>query len=118
MELSAAAGVFHTAFDDRVSEGPVLTSQTVTQFVPFLRRYARALTGSQTSGDAYVTATLEALIADRSVLGDDGGAGVALCRLFTKIWGSLSINGTAHPDEPLRPGEQKLGNLMPLPRQA
>jgi len=38
----------------------MLKSQTVTQDVPFLRRYARALTGSQTSGDAYVAATLEA----------------------------------------------------------
>jgi len=84
----------------------------------FLRRYARALTGSQTSGDAYVAATLEALIADRSVLDDTAGARVALFRLFTKIWNSLAINGTALPEAPLQPGEQKLGNLMPLPRQA
>ncbi len=96
----------------------MLKSQAVTQVVPFLRRYARALTGSQTSGDAYVTATLEALLADRSVLDEQAGARVALFRLFTKIWGSLAINGAARPEVPLRPGEQKLGNLMPLPRQA
>ena len=40
-------------------------SSAVAQYLPFLRRYARALTGSQASGDAYVAATLEALIADR-----------------------------------------------------
>ena len=40
------------------------TSQAVAQHLPFLRRYARALTGSQASGDAYVAATLEALIED------------------------------------------------------
>jgi CheY-like chemotaxis protein len=96
----------------------VSTSQTIAQDVPFLRRYARALTGSQTSGDAYVTATLEALITDRSVLDDDAGSRVALFRLFTKIWNSLAINATTLPEEPLRPGEQKLGNIMPLPRQA
>ena len=45
-------------------------SQVVTQDLPFLRRYARALTGGQTSGDAYVTATLEAVVADPSVLDD------------------------------------------------
>jgi CheY-like chemotaxis protein len=98
--------------------GDVTTSQTIAQDVPFLRRYARALTGSQTSGDAYVTATLEAMITDRSVLDDDAGSRVALFRLFTKIWNSLSVNATALPEESLRPGEQKLGNIMPLPRQA
>ena len=40
-------------------------SSAVAQYLPYLRRYARALTGNQTSGDAYVAAALEALIADR-----------------------------------------------------
>ena len=31
--------------------------------LPFLRRYARALTGSQQHGDAFVRATLEAIVA-------------------------------------------------------
>jgi len=96
----------------------VSKSQTVTQDLPFLRRYARALTGSQTSGDAYVTATLEAVVADPSALDDAAGSRVALFRLFTKIWSSVSVNATALPQAPLQPGEQKLGNLMPLPRQA
>lgn len=39
--------------------------------LPMLRRYARALTGSQTSGDAYVAALLEALIADPSIFNPD-----------------------------------------------
>ncbi|MBC7312112.1 MAG: response regulator, partial [Rhizobium sp.] len=39
----------------------------VAAHLPYLRRYARAVTGSQTSGDAYVAATLEALIADLSI---------------------------------------------------
>ncbi|MFY9599276.1 MAG: response regulator, partial [Pseudolabrys sp.] len=44
------------------------TSQAVAQHLPYLRRYARALSGSQPSGDAYVAATLEALIQDPKVL--------------------------------------------------
>ena len=36
-------------------------SQLVAEHLPLLRRYARALTGSQASGDAYVAAMLEAL---------------------------------------------------------
>ena len=38
------------------------TSQLVAQHVPYLRRYARVLTGNQASGDSYVAATLEALV--------------------------------------------------------
>ena len=60
-------------------------SSAVAQYLPFLRRYARALTGNQASGDAYVAATLEALIADRGVAEDPRGPRVALYRLFTKI---------------------------------
>ena len=45
------------------------TSQAVLQHLPSLRRYARALTGSQASGDAYVVATVESLIASPQVLG-------------------------------------------------
>ena len=55
-------------------------SQILAPHLPYLRRYARALTGSQTSGDAYVTATLEAMITDRSVLDEEAGSRVALFR--------------------------------------
>ena len=34
--------------------------QQLQPHLPFLRRYARALTGNQTDGDAFVRATLEA----------------------------------------------------------
>ena len=93
-------------------------SAPVAQYLPFLRRYARALTGNQTSGDAYVAATLEALIADRAVIDEPRGARVALYRLFTKIWNSLSVNGAGTSLEGPLPGEQKLANITPLPRQA
>ena len=68
-------------------------AKAVAQYLPFLRRYARALTGSQASGDAYVAATLEALIADANVVEEPKGPRVALYRLFTKIWNSISVNG-------------------------
>ena len=69
------------------------TSQTIAPYLPFLRRYARALTGNQTSGDAYVAAALEALIEDPSVLEGPASPRVALYRLFTKIWNSVVVNG-------------------------
>ncbi len=70
----------------------MLTSQAVAHELPRLRRYARALTGSQTSGDAYVTATLEALAEDPSVLADDESVLTGLFTAFTKIWNSVELN--------------------------
>jgi CheY-like chemotaxis protein len=118
MELFSPAGICADTLEWSKTGGDVSNPQTVAQYVPLLRRYARALTGSQASGDAYVAATLEAVIADRAVLDDEAGPRVALYRLFTKIWSSLSVNETAIPEDPARPGERKLGNIMPVPRQA
>src|SRR6478609_11148058 len=99
-------------------EGLLPNSAAVAQYLPFLRRYARALTGSQASGDAYVAATLEALIADRTVIEDPRGPRVALYRLFTKIWNSVAVNGVSGAAEEELPGEHKLANITPLPRQS
>jgi DNA-directed RNA polymerase specialized sigma24 family protein/CheY-like chemotaxis protein len=96
----------------------VPNSKAVAQYVPFLRRYARALTGSQSSGDAYVVATLEALVADPTIGASDGGPRVALYRLFTKIWNSIAINEKPASIEADMPGEQKLAHITPKPRQA
>ncbi len=93
-------------------------AKAVAQYLPFLRRYARALTGNQASGDAYVAATLEALIADPAVIEEPKGPRVALYRLFTKIWNSISVNGNQGAGETTLPGEQKLAGITPLPRQA
>src|SRR6266576_5954492 len=72
-------------------------SQLVAEHLPFLRRYARALTGNQASGDAYVGATLEALVEDPTVIDDTGGPRVALYRLLTKLWGSVGLNTRQAP---------------------
>lgn len=94
------------------------TAQAVAQHLPFLRRYARALSGDQSSGDGYVTETLETLIQDPSVLADPSGARVALYRTFTAIWNSMPINTTAEPAEPGGGAEQRLSQITPRPRQA
>src|SRR5689334_3338329 len=67
-------------------------SQLVAEHLPLLRRYARALTGNQASGDAYVAAMLEALLQDPALLEERYGPRAGLFRLFTKIWNSVSIN--------------------------
>jgi DNA-directed RNA polymerase specialized sigma24 family protein len=98
----------------------VTDSQAVAQHLPYLRRYARALSGDQTSGDAYVAATLEALVADRSLRQDPNGPRVALYRLFTKIWNSLAVNDESRAPPSLAglSVDRKLAAITPLPRQA
>ena len=73
-------------------------AQAVAQHLPYLRRYARALTGSQVSGDAYVAATLEALVKDPSLHRSSSyPPRVTLYQLFSTIWNSLPVNDTADP---------------------
>jgi DNA-directed RNA polymerase specialized sigma24 family protein/CheY-like chemotaxis protein len=94
------------------------TSQAVLQQLPFLRRYARALSGSQGSGDAYVAATLEALIANPQVIDSASSSRVGLYRLFTKIWNSVPVNGKPDATVAVLPPEQHLTQITPRPRQA
>jgi DNA-directed RNA polymerase specialized sigma24 family protein len=93
-------------------------ANAVAQHLPYLRRYARALTGSQTSGDAYVAATLETLVRDPELLDAAYPPRVTLFRLFSTIWNSLLVNGAADPVANLMPAERHLGQITAKPRQA
>jgi DNA-directed RNA polymerase specialized sigma24 family protein len=93
-------------------------SRIIEQHLPFLRRYARALTGSQSSGDAYVVATLEAMVADPSLLTGGDSLRVELFQLFTNIWSPLSVSDDPETANPSLPPEQRLVNLTPPARQA
>jgi len=92
-------------------------SQIVSAHLPELRRYARALTGSQESGDAYVAGTVETLIAQPDLVADATRARADLFRAFSKIWNSVPLNGSPAPVEPLL-ADRRLEQLSPLPRQA
>ena len=102
-------------------------SQIITPHLPYLRRFARALNGSQASGDAYALATLEAIIADPASFDTALDPRLALYRVFLKVWGSVSFNGSATGKTPdaiaLDPGKraselQKLEGLTPRSRVA
>jgi DNA-directed RNA polymerase specialized sigma24 family protein len=93
-------------------------SQLVAEHLPLLRRYARALTGNQASGDAYVGAMLEALLQDGSLLDEQHGPRAGLFRLFTQIWNSVSLNDDPDVTTLPMPSERRLSNITPLPRQA
>ena len=58
--------------------------------LPFLRRYGRALTGSQRSGDAFVRAALEALLAEPGQFDRNNNPRVELFRLFHAIYSPIA----------------------------
>ena len=87
-----------------------------------LRRYARALTGSQTTGDAFVKATLEAALADQALANSLKGGRVPLYAAFNKLWASAYLEvaddagatGARHE----RAAQDQLRKITPLNRQA
>ncbi len=89
--------------------------------VPYLRRFARALTGSQESGDAYVVTALEVLAEDPSSFPSDMPHRLGLFHVFLKIWSSVGINGRGGSvaDEPdMAAADRHLVALTPRARIA
>lgn len=96
-------------------------AQAIAPHLPYLRRFARALTGTQQGGDAYAVATLEALIADPGSFDTDLEARVALYRAFLKVWGSVSLNQAVESPSPvtqLSSARRNLAALTPPARVA
>ena len=84
--------------------------------LPLLRRFARAVTGSQSSGDAYVAAMLEALIADISIMPklDDDKASVY--RLFISVFDRLDV-APKEINSPFAWEQRAATNLLNLPKR-
>jgi DNA-directed RNA polymerase specialized sigma24 family protein len=93
-------------------------AQAIAPHLPYLRRFARALTGTQQGGDAYAVATLEALIADPGSFDREMEPRVALYRAFLKVWGSIAVNQVT--DSPSTTGgmSRNLAALTPPARVA
>ena len=92
----------------------------VAVHLPYLRRYARALTGSQTTGDTYVRATLEAALADDELAGSLAGGRVPLYAAFSKLWASAFLDRGAEPEAMGHEAavQDRLARVTPLNRQA
>lgn len=89
--------------------------------LPFLRRYSRALTGSQDSGDRYALATLETIVADPGVLAEDPTPKLGLFRTFHGIWSTSGAPvGKASDISDLLElrAQWRLGHLEPNTREA
>ncbi len=93
----------------------------IAKNLPYLRRYARALTGSQATGDAFVRATLEAALADEDLKKSLDGGRVPLYRAFNKVWSSAYLEPPAPASESGAHEQAASGRLKaitPMNRQA
>lgn len=88
--------------------------------LPYLRRFARALTGTQEAGDAYVVAMLETLVADNRSFRRDLPSRTAVYQAFLQVWNAMPINHKTAPPEsgPEGVADKRIETLTPLPRQA
>ena len=87
--------------------------------LPYLRRYARALTGSQTGGDRYAVATLEAILADDSALDPSLHIKTALFKVLHVIWQASKVDSMDSSDDIMEGAAQKhLSKLTDNTREA
>ena len=87
--------------------------------LPYVRRYARALTGDQATGDNYVRVALEALAAGERQLPPAMTPRVALYHVFHAIWSSTGARLEGEPvNETGNDPTARLMRLAPRSRQA
>ena len=96
--------------------------QDLAPHLPFLRRYGRALTGSQVHGDNFVRATLETIVAQPDEFPRDVDPRLGLYRTFHAIWSSANIDEGEEPTMAIDGAEgiahARLARITPLSRQA
>ena len=88
--------------------------------LPYVRRYARALTGDQTTGDHYVRVALEALAAGERTLEANLTPRVALYHVFHAIWCTSGAQLEGPQDDELATDDttRRLMRIAPRSRQA
>ncbi len=98
--------------------------QKLAPHLPFLRRYARALTGSQAHGDNFVRATLEAVVAAPDEFPTDVEPRLGLYKTFQAIWRSTNSDRDRDAADMARGGDAeaiahgRIAKLTPASRQA
>jgi DNA-directed RNA polymerase specialized sigma24 family protein len=96
-------------------------AREIAPHLPLLRRYARALTGAQASGDAFVAAALEAIVASPDDFPRDLDPRAGLYQVFHRIWDSANMEMNGVEEETTagqRKANERLKQLSPLSRQA
>ncbi len=91
-------------------------SKDIAPLLPCLRRFSRALNGSQRSGDAYLTATVECLLENLELFDRDRAPRLALYKLYLDVWSATHI--AAGAGDETSPFDRNLAALSPRTRQA
>jgi DNA-directed RNA polymerase specialized sigma24 family protein/CheY-like chemotaxis protein len=91
----------------------------IAAHLPYLRRFARALTGSQAAGDTYAAAALETISVEPDTLPADLDLNAALYKVLLTIWDSVPANRRHHApvlaDATAADGHD-IEQITPLPR--
>lgn len=95
-----------------------MTHSSIRAFLPFLRRYARALTGSQRDGDGLVAATLRDLIDHPAAQSPAPLTRVGLYQLFTRRSMGQPLARRATEVDTADAAQMRLSALSPEARQA
>lgn len=92
-------------------------SEQLGTHIPFLRRFARAMTGNQQSGDRFAAAALEAILVDRSVL-DGHDVKTGLFKVLFGIWASAGAPVENNEDGARAKAQRRLADLTNNSREA
>jgi CheY-like chemotaxis protein len=91
-------------------------AKVISEQLPHLRRYARALSGSQAAGDAAVGAMLERLVAEPMLFNAETDGREESFRLFSLFWNRNNPGFAAGVAESALP-DQRMEALGPVARQ-
>lgn len=91
--------------------------EKLSPHLPYLRRFSRALTGSQSAGDTYVRTTLEALVAGEAEFDENLPPKIALFQMFLAIWNSAGAQLRDKGDDNSI-SANRIRKLTPKSRQA
>lgn len=113
-----------TVTSDRPAQSPIpadapppAARDRLSASLPYLRRYARALSGTQSSGDAFVRMMLEAALSDSQMRAQINESPVGLYKAFTAVWNSANIDAFDGRDMP-EPNASQLSRVPSQRRQA
>jgi hypothetical protein len=94
-------------------------SDLIQPHLSSMRRFSRALNGSEEQGDAHVIALLEALVANGRRFRRDLAPKISLFQLYIQLWNATPIHyrggGGQRPEDW---ADERIGTQEPGPRQA
>ena len=92
-------------------------STAIAQELPYLRRYARALTGSQESGDRYAMATLESILTEDVAIRTASSPKIGLYKCFHSVWSSAGAPLETSENPLIARAQQHMSSLTPNSRE-